>query len=54
MLIHRPPSALFAMFRSHMLNAFRQWIVDSQPTRDEIAAELEATLSAMKQIAEVT
>ena len=54
MLIHRPPSALFTLFRSHMLNAFRQWIVDSRPTRDEIAAELEATLNAMRQIAEVT
>jgi hypothetical protein len=52
-LIRRPPSAVFGMFRCQMLAAFRQWIVDSKPTPDEIASEIDATISAMKQIAEV-
>lgn len=53
MLIRRPPSAIFAMFRQHMLGAFMQWISDSKPTRAEIDAEIEATASAMRQMAEV-
>jgi hypothetical protein len=53
MLIRRKPFAVFSMFRNHMLAAFAQWITDSKPTRDEIEAEIAATASAMRQIAEV-
>ena len=53
MLIRRPPSAIFSMFRQHMLGAFMQWIKDSKPTRAEIDAEIAATASAMRQMAEV-
>jgi hypothetical protein len=53
MLIRRPPSAVFDMFRRHMLTAFRQWVIDSKPTADEIDTEIAATLSAMRQMAEV-
>ena len=53
MLIRRPPSAVFTMFRTHMLAAFTQWLRDSKPTRAEIDAEIAATASAMRQIAEV-
>jgi hypothetical protein len=53
MLIRRPPSAVFDMFRRHMLGAFMQWLKDSKPTPDEIASEIDATISAMRQIAEV-
>jgi hypothetical protein len=53
MLIRRPPSAVFSMFRQHMLAAFMQWITDSRPTRAEIDAEITATVSAMRQISEV-
>ncbi len=49
----RPPSAVFSLFRSHMLHAFTHWIRDSRPTKDEIASEIDATISAMRQIAEV-
>jgi hypothetical protein len=52
-LIRRPSSAVFTMFRQHMLHAFTQWITDSRPTRAEIDAEIDATASAMRQIAEV-
>jgi hypothetical protein len=54
MLIRRPPSAVFSMFRTHMLAAFTQWLRDSRPTPDEIATEIEATTNAMRQIAEIT
>lgn len=53
MLIRRPPSAVFDMFRCQMLAAFRQWIIDSKPTPREIEAEIGATVSAMRQIVEV-
>jgi hypothetical protein len=53
MLIRCPPSAVFSMFRIHMLNAFAAWLKDSKPTRAEIDEEIEATLSAMKQLVEV-
>jgi hypothetical protein len=53
MLIRRPPSAVFTMFRTHMLAAFTQWLTDSRPTRAEIDAEIAATISAMRQISEV-
>jgi hypothetical protein len=53
MLIRRPPSAVFTLFRSQMLHAFTQWLKDSKPTRGEIDAEIAATVSAMRQIAEV-
>ncbi len=53
MLIRRPPSAIFAMFRQQMLAAFTQWLKDSAPTRAEIDAEIAATASAMRQIAEI-
>jgi hypothetical protein len=52
-LIRRPPSAVFDMFRRHMLAAFVQWISDSKPSRAEIDAEIAATASAMRQMAEV-
>jgi hypothetical protein len=53
MLIRRQPSMLFSLFRSQMLHAFTAWITDSKPTRAEIDAEIAATASAMRQIAEV-
>ena len=36
MLIRRPPSAVFSMFRTQMLAAFTQWLRESKPTRAEI------------------
>lgn len=53
MLVRRPPSAVFNLFRSQMLAAFNEWIVTSKPTPAEIRTEIEATISAMRQIAEV-
>jgi hypothetical protein len=53
MLMRRPPSAVFSMFRQHMLHAFAAWLTDSKPTRDDIEAEIAATASAMRQISEV-
>ena len=53
MRISRPPSAVFDMFRGHMLTAFRQWIADSKPTPAEIETEIAATISAMRQMAAV-
>lgn len=44
---------VFSMFRTHMLAAFSHWISDSKPTRAEIDAELDATVSAMRQIADI-
>ena len=52
-LIRRPPSMVFSMFRTQMLAAFSHWISDSKPTRAEIEAELDATVSAMRQIADI-
>jgi hypothetical protein len=53
MLIRRPPSMVFNLFRTQLLDTFRQWITDSRPTRSEIEEEIATRLSAMKQIAEI-
>jgi hypothetical protein len=47
----RPTPALLDMFRSSMLGQFRAWIGEGRPTPAEVEAEVEATVSAMKQIA---
>lgn len=52
MLIRRPHRTLLDMFRQHLLAAFRQWIIDSQPAPEAIEAEIAATIAALRGIAD--